>query len=268
MTGSVPASSASMVECDFLVIGAGIAGASAAWALGEHGSVVVLERESSAGYHTTGRSAAQFLQSYGNLSTRCLTRGGRPFFESPPDGFAETPLLSPRSALFFAREDQIDALRALHATVSALTPEVALIDAKEACALVPVLRIDYVAGGDAGAGLDGHRRERAPPGLPARRAPARRSHRASTPRSGRSGTGTHAGKRAPATAATRRRLSSTPPARGVTRSPGSPARGRSDWFRNGGPSSPSIRRPVRGATRGRSASTSTRSCSSSPTPAA
>ena len=134
-----------MTECDFLVIGAGIAGASAAWALAEHGSVVVLERETSAGYHTTGRSAAQFLQSYGNLSTRCLTRGGRPFFESPPDGFTETPLLSPRAAMFFAREDQLDALHALHATVSALTPEVALIDAKEACALVPALRIDYVA---------------------------------------------------------------------------------------------------------------------------
>ena len=145
MTGTVPASSASMVECDFLVIGAGIAGASAAWALAEHGSVVVLERETSAGYHTTGRSAAQFLESYGNLSTRCLTRGGRPFFESPPDGFTDMPLLSPRAAMFFAREDQLDTLHALHATVSALTPEVALIDAKEACEFVPAMRIDYVA---------------------------------------------------------------------------------------------------------------------------
>ena len=131
---------------DFLVIGAGIAGASAAWALAEHGSVVVVEREASPGYHTTGRSAAQFLASYGTLSTRCLTRGGRPFFESPPEGFTDTPLLAPRAALFFAREDQLDALHALHATVSALAPDVALIDAKEACARVPVLRADYVAG--------------------------------------------------------------------------------------------------------------------------
>ena len=65
-----------MAECDFLVVGAGIAGASAAWALAEHGSVIVLERETSAGYHTTGRSAARLLESCGIVSTRCLARGG------------------------------------------------------------------------------------------------------------------------------------------------------------------------------------------------
>jgi len=135
----------STAGCDFLVVGAGIAGASAAWALSDHGTVIVLERETSAGYHTTGRSAAQFLASYGNLSTRCLTRGGRAFFESPPDGFTDTPLLSPRAAVFFARDDQLDALHALHAEVSALAPEVTLIDAKEVCELVPAMRIDYVA---------------------------------------------------------------------------------------------------------------------------
>lgn len=136
-----------MAECDFLVVGAGIAGASAAWALAEHGSVVVVERETSAGYHTTGRSSAQFLESYGNLSTRCLTRGGRPFLEDPPDGFTESPLLSPRAALFFARGDQLDNLRALYATVSALTTDVVLMDAAEVCDCVPVMRNDYVAGG-------------------------------------------------------------------------------------------------------------------------
>ena len=126
-----------MAEYDFLVIGAGIAGASAAHALAEHGSVIVVDRETAAGYHTTGRSAAQFLESYGNLSTRCLTRGGRPFFETPPDGFTDTPLLSPRAAMFFARDDQIETLHALHDTVSVLTPDVGLIDAKEACEAYP-----------------------------------------------------------------------------------------------------------------------------------
>ena len=136
-----------MTECDFLVVGAGIAGASAAWALAEHGSVIVVERETSAGYHTTGRSSAQFLESYGNLSTRCLTRGARAFLEDPPEGFTESPLLSPRAALFFARADQIDDLHALYATVRALTREVALMDAGEVRDRVPVMRADYVAGG-------------------------------------------------------------------------------------------------------------------------
>ena len=50
-----------MRTCDFLIVGGGVAGATAAWHLSQHGEVVVLERESVPGYHTTGRSAAQFF---------------------------------------------------------------------------------------------------------------------------------------------------------------------------------------------------------------
>ena len=89
-----------------------------------------------------------------------------------------------------------------------------------------------------------------------------------TPRSNRSSIGMRAGKREPAPAATPRRRSSTPRARGATRSPGSPARRPSDSSRNGGPCSSSTRRRVWRARHGRSPSTSTRSCTSSPTPVA
>ena len=47
-------------SADFIVIGAGMAGASTAWQLADGASVLVLERESQPGYHTTGRSAALF----------------------------------------------------------------------------------------------------------------------------------------------------------------------------------------------------------------
>ncbi|MGH6949065.1 MAG: FAD-dependent oxidoreductase, partial [Kiloniellales bacterium] len=60
-------------RCDVLVIGAGIAGASAAFELATQGTVVVLERETSTGYHTTGRSAAMFLETYGPVSVQRLT---------------------------------------------------------------------------------------------------------------------------------------------------------------------------------------------------
>ena len=45
---------------DVLVIGAGIAGAGAAYELAEFASVIILEAESRYGYHATGRSAASF----------------------------------------------------------------------------------------------------------------------------------------------------------------------------------------------------------------
>ena len=49
---------------DFVVIGSGIAGASAAFELAAHGEVVLLERETVAGYHTTGRSAALYTAAW------------------------------------------------------------------------------------------------------------------------------------------------------------------------------------------------------------
>src|SRR3546814_19731148 len=90
------------MQTDFLSIGAGSAGASAGFALAAHGRVVLLEREDQPGYHSTGRSAALYTELYGNAPIRALTRLSRPFLESPPDGFADPAILTPRGALFAA----------------------------------------------------------------------------------------------------------------------------------------------------------------------
>lgn len=84
---------------DFLVIGGGIAGASAAYFLADHGSVVLIDMEDMLGYHATGRSAALFSEYYGNRCVRALTAASRSFFDAPPDGFGEHPLLSPRGVV-------------------------------------------------------------------------------------------------------------------------------------------------------------------------
>ena len=55
---------------DFLVLGAGMAGAAVAYFLAEHGRVTLLEREDSPGYHATGRSAALYSETYGNAAIR------------------------------------------------------------------------------------------------------------------------------------------------------------------------------------------------------
>jgi D-arginine dehydrogenase len=126
---------------DFAIIGAGIAGASLAFELAAHCTVLLLEAEDFPGYHTTGRSAALFSETYGNAAIRALTAASRSFFEAPPAGFADHPLLGPRGCLFIARADQQASLDAqLRAT-----PKIRPITAEEACRRVPVLRPESVA---------------------------------------------------------------------------------------------------------------------------
>jgi D-arginine dehydrogenase len=95
---------------DYAVVGAGIAGASVGFHLADHGSVIVLERESQPGYHSTGCSAAMFMESYGTPAIRALTRASRAFYEHPPESFTDHPLLTPRGVLYVAREGQQDLL--------------------------------------------------------------------------------------------------------------------------------------------------------------
>lgn len=101
------------MKCDFLIIGAGIAGASAAYELADHGSVILAERESTPGYHTTGRSAAMFLENYGTLPVLSLASASRDFLVTPPEGFTEAAILTPRAVLYIARDDQISHLEAI-----------------------------------------------------------------------------------------------------------------------------------------------------------
>jgi D-arginine dehydrogenase len=136
-----------MSACDFLVCGAGIAGASIAAELAGDPSVVVVEREDAAGYHTTGRSAALYVASYGNATIRALTAASRPFFDAPPPGFASHPLLTARGCLHIGGAAQADRLDALAAELAATGVSVSRIDGQAACAMVAVLRPEGVAGG-------------------------------------------------------------------------------------------------------------------------
>jgi D-arginine dehydrogenase len=132
---------------DFIVIGAGIGGASIAYWLSRQARVIVLERESQPGYHSTGRSAALFMESYGPDQVRALTRASIDFFRDPPAGFCDHPLLSPRGAFVFAGPGQEAELDAHEASVRATSSVVRRLDARAALELLPVLRPDQVIGG-------------------------------------------------------------------------------------------------------------------------
>ena len=137
-----------MTHSDILIIGGGIAGMSAAYFLTKAGkSVTVLEREDQPGYHSTGRSAALYSETYGPKIIRKMSTASRDFFLTPPAGFTENPILTPRGIIMYAgpgEEAELDALisegRANGANFTELTPDAL----KE---IVPILNTDLIAKG-------------------------------------------------------------------------------------------------------------------------
>ncbi|SHH34635.1 NAD(P)/FAD-dependent oxidoreductase [Marivita hallyeonensis] len=129
---------------DFLVIGGGISGASVAYELAESSKVLVLEAETSLGYHSTGRSAALFTRNYGGPVVRQINIASASFFGSPPDGFCDTPLLTRRGALTVADAESFAVTEDLLA-MSEPGEEVVEITAEEAVARAPYLRPDRIA---------------------------------------------------------------------------------------------------------------------------
>jgi D-arginine dehydrogenase len=137
----------SVTEVDFAIVGAGIAGVSCAYFLAESGTVAILEREHVAAYHTTGRSAALYTETYGNEAIRAITVRSGEFYRHPPAGFAEVPLLSPRGALFVGTAAKRAALDEAHAEFHALVPTVRRVDKAGTLALHPLLNPDAVDSG-------------------------------------------------------------------------------------------------------------------------
>lgn len=131
---------------DAAIVGAGIAGASFAHELAADARVLLLERETQPGHHSTGRSAAMFMESYGAPQARALTRASRVFYSATPAGFSETPILSPRGVFYVARQGQEEALARLFDELRGTGTEVHRIGPTEVLARVPVLRNEGLLG--------------------------------------------------------------------------------------------------------------------------
>jgi D-arginine dehydrogenase len=127
---------------DIVVIGAGMAGATAAAFLSISKRVALIEAEEIAGYHTTGRSAAIWIQNYGPPDVRALTRLSRPFYEAPPAGFSDIPLIRRRAVLTLASEAQLPDLEIALASGQGIRR----CSVQDAQTLVPALRPGYLAG--------------------------------------------------------------------------------------------------------------------------
>lgn len=124
---------------DFAIVGAGIAGASIAAGLAAHGNVLLLEAEDRPGYHSTGRSAAFWTESYGGPLVQPLTTASGPFLHR--HGF-----LTPRGALTLARAEELVELAAFAAEFRALGVQVDDLDRSALEARLPGLRPEWLAG--------------------------------------------------------------------------------------------------------------------------
>lgn len=132
---------------DFVVVGGGFAGLSAAAHLSAHGSVILFEMESSLAYHTSGRSAAMLVENYGSAGSRPLVRAARPFLENPPEGSVDVPLLSPRAVMWVANESGVDSIREKETKGRENGAICRLLDPTEVLDLMPAMRREWVAAG-------------------------------------------------------------------------------------------------------------------------
>lgn len=130
---------------DLIVVGGGIAGIALAGELAPGARVLVLERESQPAYHSSGRSAAVYIEPYSTDAIFALTRATLPFLQQPPPGFTDQPLLHERGYLLLAPPGQERELDTFLATWQPRCPEIREIDLDEAHARVPVLREGYAS---------------------------------------------------------------------------------------------------------------------------
>ncbi len=134
-----------MQTFDVAIIGGGIAGLSLAYFLSPHRSVIVLERETALGYHSTGRSAAEFVLRYNAPEVCALAAIAKDFFDSPPEGFSDISLLKQRGGVMIATAEKASRLEEVFRSELAFTPELEPLNEEELLARVPILKPGYAA---------------------------------------------------------------------------------------------------------------------------
>jgi len=134
-----------MARPRIVVIGGGMAGMSCGACAAEHGDVIVVEAESQPGYHSSGRSAASYIEPYINATVLALTTSSRSFFEHPPAGFTQTRLVAPRADLLIARAEKAALVDDYLNRWRGLCPDLTEVPRADALARVPMLRPEAVA---------------------------------------------------------------------------------------------------------------------------
>lgn len=134
-----------MQTFDIAIIGGGIAGISLAYFLSPHRSVVVLEQEGALGYHSTGRSAAEFTLRDNAPVVNALARASHGFLMAPPEGFTPVPLLIARGSVIFGTPGKEALVQERFVQAKAQGAAVEWLDEPALLARAPIMNTAYIA---------------------------------------------------------------------------------------------------------------------------
>jgi D-arginine dehydrogenase len=138
-----------MDTADMVIVGGGIAGASLAYFLAQEGirDVILLEREATPGYHTSGRSAAITREWNPDPVIQRLKLAGRDFFLNPPEGFSDVPIFHRVGVLDVVMPEDLAHVEETLAQCRATGIAAERWSPQEACTRVPLLREEHVGAG-------------------------------------------------------------------------------------------------------------------------
>ena len=129
---------------DVVIIGCGMAGISLASELSEERSVCILEKEKVVSYHSTGRSMAFYIESYGNETVRKLTTASKDFFNSFEDPDSNRKLLNKRGVLHIGNQNQSHIIKNLYDNLIKINSNFSLLNKSETLDLLPCLKDEYI----------------------------------------------------------------------------------------------------------------------------
>jgi D-arginine dehydrogenase len=135
-----------MIRTEIAIVGAGIAGASIAAEIAPHAKVLLIEAEAQPGYHSTGRSAAFWSETYGGPAIQPLTSASGPWLASPPPDISEQGFLKERGALHVARAEGVAALEAMAGEFAGTGVRLDVVDRAGLEAAIPGLRQGWERG--------------------------------------------------------------------------------------------------------------------------
>ncbi len=138
-----------MDTADIVIAGGGIAGASLAYFLSHRGvnNIILLERESTFGYHSSGRSAAISRAWNEDPVMLAFKRISHAFFRNLPEGFSETPIMDHAGVLDVVAPEDVELIETTVAQSQADGVATEHWDSREVCKRVPVLVPEHVGGG-------------------------------------------------------------------------------------------------------------------------